>query len=166
MANKYYIAYGSNLSIEQMKVRTPDAVIVGTAMLKGWRLLFRQFATIERRAKYKTPVLIWNISEQDEKNLDRYEGYPNFYLKKNLKVSVTSMDGADLGKLTAMVYIMTPEAVNNRSINPRPSRHYYAILSDGYKRFQFDRNILHTALEEVHQYEVSCRFLKSLRDKD
>ncbi len=35
MADRYYIAYGSNLSIEQMKVRTPDAVIVGTATLKG-----------------------------------------------------------------------------------------------------------------------------------
>ena len=27
--NKYYIAYGSNLSIEQMEKRTPDAIIVG-----------------------------------------------------------------------------------------------------------------------------------------
>ena len=33
MADRYYIAYGSNLSIEQMKVRTPNAVIAGTGML-------------------------------------------------------------------------------------------------------------------------------------
>lgn len=29
MEKKYYIAYGSNLSAEQMKARTPDARIVG-----------------------------------------------------------------------------------------------------------------------------------------
>ena len=82
MADKYYIAYGSNLSIEQMKVRTPDAVIVGTGMLKGWRLLFRQFATIKRSAKFNTPVLIWKISEQDEKSLDRYEGVSTLLYQK------------------------------------------------------------------------------------
>lgn len=48
MAERYYIAYGSNLSIEQMKYRTPDAEIAGTGVLEGWRLLFRQFATIEK----------------------------------------------------------------------------------------------------------------------
>ena len=32
MPGKYYLAYGSNLSIEQMKVRTPDAAIAGTSL--------------------------------------------------------------------------------------------------------------------------------------
>lgn len=82
VADKFYLAYGSNLSIEQMKVRIPDAEIVGTAMLERWRLLFRQYATIKKSGTYKTPVLVWKISEQDEKNLDRYEGFPKFYRKK------------------------------------------------------------------------------------
>ena len=97
MADKYYIAYGSNLSIEQMKVRTPDAVIVGTGLLKDWRLLFRQFATIKKCKGYSVPVLIWKISPQDEKNLDRYEGYPKFYIKRNLKIDVTCLDGHHFG---------------------------------------------------------------------
>ena len=83
MAGKYYIAYGSNLSVEQMKIRTPDAVIVGTSILKDWRLLFRQFATIKKCKGYSVPVLVWKISGQDEKSLDRYEGYPRFYVKRN-----------------------------------------------------------------------------------
>ena len=33
MSKRYYIAYGSNLSTEQMAFRTPDAKIVGTAIL-------------------------------------------------------------------------------------------------------------------------------------
>ena len=33
--SRYYIAYGSNLSVEQMRHRTPKAKIVGTAVLRG-----------------------------------------------------------------------------------------------------------------------------------
>ncbi len=156
MTDRYYIAYGSNLSIAQMKVRTPDAKIVGTGILKGWRLLFRQYATIERKSKYNTPVLIWKISAQDEKNLDRYEGFPSFYVKKNLKVAVTSINGEDLGKLTAMVYVMTPEAVNLRSSSSRPSKDYFLILEEGYKHFGFNTATLDDALKEAWQNEVSC----------
>ena len=31
---RYYIAYGSNLSVEQMAIRCPDAKIAGMAALK------------------------------------------------------------------------------------------------------------------------------------
>ena len=138
MADRFYIAYGSNLSVPQMAQRTPDAEIVGTAILKGWRLLFRQYATIKKNSKFDTPVLIWKISEQDEKNLDRYEGFPRFYVKKNLKVAVTSLDGEDLGEITAMVYIMAPEVVECRKTNPAPSNYYFSVIYYGYEAFGFD----------------------------
>lgn len=155
MPERYYIAYGSNLSIEQMKVRTPDAVIVGTGMLEDWRLLFRQFATIRKCKGYSVPVLIWKISEQDEQSLDRYEGFPSFYIKKNLKVAVTSLDGQDLGKITAMVYIMTKKAVETRSTNPLPSKYYYSVLFAGYKTFGFDDKILNEAVIEAVNHSQS-----------
>ncbi len=41
MAKRYYIAYGSNLNVRQMRVRCPKATILGTANLKGWGLLFK-----------------------------------------------------------------------------------------------------------------------------
>ena len=148
MSEKYYLAYGSNLSRAQMAFRTPDAEIVGTAMLKGWRLLFRQYATIKKSAKYNTPVLVWKISENDEKNLDRYEGYPKFYVKKNLKVNVTGLNGNDLGELEAMIYIMSAEAVKMRTPHSTPSTQYYSILHDGYNDFGFDKEILKEALME------------------
>ena len=90
-----------------MAHRTPDAKIVGTAVLQGWQLFFRQYATIRENIDYETPVLVWDISEQDEKNLDRYEGFPDFYFKKELSVKVTPLDGGRVKKLRAMVYIMT-----------------------------------------------------------
>ena len=73
---KYYIAYGSNLSVEQMAHRCPDARIIGQAVLEGWELLFRGCATIAPNPKKNTPVLVWEISEGDEKRLDAYEGFP------------------------------------------------------------------------------------------
>ncbi len=41
MAKRYYIAYGSNLNVTQMRMRCPRATILGTATLKGWELLFK-----------------------------------------------------------------------------------------------------------------------------
>ena len=35
---RYYIAYGSNLNVPQMRMRCPHATILGTANLKGWEL--------------------------------------------------------------------------------------------------------------------------------
>ena len=35
----------------------------------------------------EVPVGIWEISENDEHFLDRYEGYPHLYEKKNLRIS-------------------------------------------------------------------------------
>ena len=39
--DRLYIAYGSNLNLEQMKRRCPTAEVVGTAELRNWRLWFR-----------------------------------------------------------------------------------------------------------------------------
>ena len=148
MAGKFYLAYGSNLSREQMKIRTPDAKIIGTGILYGWRLLFRQYATIKKSEKYKTPVLVWKISEQDEKNLDHYEGFPKFYRKKNLPVAINNLDGKFLGEFSAMVYIMTEKAVELRKNNPLPSLDYFSILEKGYSDYGFNKNILRGALVE------------------
>ena len=149
MADRYYIAYGSNLSIEQMKIRTPDAVIVGTSDLEDWRLVFRRYATIKKCEGFQVPVLVWKISEQDEKNLDIYEGYPKFYTKKELKIAVKSLNGDALGKLTAMVYIMTKNAVKARRKNPLPNPYYYSVIDEGYSAFRFDDKILKKALSEA-----------------
>ena len=38
---KFYLAYGSNLNVEQMQFRCPDARIVGTAEIPNYQLLFK-----------------------------------------------------------------------------------------------------------------------------
>lgn len=143
MSKRYYIAYGSNLSTEQMAFRTPDAKIVGRAILYGWQLLFKVHATIEENPKKNTPVLVWEISEADEKRLDCYEGYPNYYYKKELPVEVFPIDGGEPVQLTAMVYIM---ADGHELREPTPE--YYRVLAQGYLDFHFPMHILEQALRE------------------
>ena len=51
---KYYLAYGSNLNIRQMKFRCPTAKIVGTAIIKDYELLYKgsktgSYLTIEKK---------------------------------------------------------------------------------------------------------------------
>lgn len=137
---RYYIAYGSNLSEEQMARRCPTATIVGTAILENWRLLFNGPASIERKQGYQVPVLIWDIQPEDERSLDRYEGYPSYYRKEMLKVKVKDQI------IDAMVYIM------NTNKESQPGQFYYNVLDQGYERFGFDKRILEKALEESEMY--------------
>lgn len=141
-----YIAYGSNLSEEQVAFRCPDARIIGKGFLEGWKLKFRYHATIERSAGSRVPVLLWEISVADEKSLDRYEGYPHYYRKRKQKVAMTDLDGENAREVMGMVYIMTEKGDVGS-----PARSYYELLSEGYKRFGFDTEILERALEEAEE---------------
>ena len=155
---KYYIAYGSNLSVEQMAVRCPDARVVGNAILYGWQLLFKGCATIEPNPERNTPVLVWEISERDEHSLDRYEGYPSFYYKKNLEVETFPLEGGESETLTAMVYIM-----ENDFGRRAPSRYYYKVLHDGYKAFHFPMHILEGALKECMDKDAAQRMIEEVQ---
>ena len=93
MEKRYYIAYGSNLNILQMTYRCPGARIIGTADLPDHRLLFKgsktgAYLTIEPHKGSTVPVGVWEVSEQNERALDRYEGYPRFYYKKELELPI------------------------------------------------------------------------------
>ena len=137
---RYYIAYGSNLSVIQMSIRCPDAKVAGTAILKDWKLVFRVHATIEPCKGRTVPVVIWEISRSDEDNLDCYEGYPHYYTKEMLEVSLNDK------KVDAMVYIMT----GGRSVQ-KPSCSYYNTLDNAYRYFGFNSAILKKALREARE---------------
>lgn len=146
---RYYLAYGSNLSVAQMLNRCPDSIYVGTAEIKDYRLLFRgsgsgSYLTIEKCKGRTVPVLVWKVSERDEKALDLYEGYPRFYEKEELEIEVKSLtDESPIGKVPAFFYAMT----GKRPLG-RPSRLYLEICEEGYDRFGFSRKLLQTALIE------------------
>ena len=84
MEKRYYIAYGSNLNVHQMRMRCPSARRIGTSELKGYELLFKgsktgSYLTVEKKPGSSVPVGVWEVTQADEKALDRYEGFPNFY---------------------------------------------------------------------------------------
>ena len=76
-----YFAYGSNLNIKQMQWRCPTAVPLGAFTLQGYQLVFRIYADIIPASEQSVKGGLWEISEKDEKALDRYEGYPTLYEK-------------------------------------------------------------------------------------
>ena len=143
MNKKFYIAYGSNLSVEQMAIRAPDAELAGTATLKDMRLIFKTHATVEPCENCEVPCLVWRISEHDERNLDNYENWPKYYIKKFLEINIKPFeDNSPSFKANAMIYIMT----DGRSIS-QPSKEYYKTIEACYEKFNFNKNILYKALK-------------------
>lgn len=140
---KYYLAYGSNLNIAQMKDRCPTARPVGTATLDGYRLVFRgsksgAYLTIEPCLGASVPVGVWEVTTHDETMLDTYEGYPRFYKKRTVVIPV-----AGIGPVEAFVYHM-PFGLKNYGL---PSMHYFNVCAVGYLEFKLDERTLHEALQ-------------------
>ena len=136
---RYYIAYGSNLNVRQMRMRCPHATILGTANLKGWELLFKGSKT----GSYLTAT--------DEAALDRYEGFPNFYYKRDIRLQYKGIRTGKRRTVTAFAYIMHED----RPIGV-PSNFYMRTCLEGYNTFCFNKNILIDAYNkcwEVCGYE-------------
>ena len=76
-----YFAYGSNLNIKHMQWRCQNAVPLGAYTLQGYQLVFRYYADLMPVQDKSVKGGLWEISEEDEKLLDRYEGYPSLYEK-------------------------------------------------------------------------------------
>lgn len=158
---KLYLAYGSNLSLEQMAYRCPSAYPIGSATLNDYQLLFKgsksgSYLTVEPMKGGHVPLLVWSIDEVDERNLDRYEGYPSFYYKKELPISLRSLlDGESLGNQHGLIYIM-------HEARPLgcPSFGYYSICNEGYQRFGFDPAILRQALVDSIGARAAEKVLK------
>lgn len=137
---KIYIAYGSNLHCDQMMHRCPDAIRVGATEIEDYELQFRGnsrgtgVATIEYCKGSSVPVGLWAISDKDEEELDRYEGWPWLYEKKYFPLTVNGIE------VSAMAYVMTP----GHTITP-PSKYYYGVIDEGYRDFGFDPEPLITA---------------------
>lgn len=141
---RYYVAYGSNLNKRQMSSRCPSAEAIGTADIRGWRLLYRRtYLTIEPKQGCHVPVGIWKVTESDERNLDRYEGYPRFYIKRDFNLEVAKTDGTK-EKLPCFAYVMAPGYPVEM-----PSRYYVDTVEWGYVDFGLDRRILRLALQDT-----------------
>ena len=158
-----YVAYGSNLNKEQMKYRCPSAKFFCTGIIKNYKLVYRgsktgAYATIIPCKGDYVPVAIWEIDKYCEEALDRYEGYPTFYYKRNVDVKI---DGG-ITLTGVMVYIMFDEAHAGR-----PSDYYLDICAQGYldcglDMVKFEESIMYNRRET----NSICPYLTRFKTSD
>ena len=155
MKKRLYVAYGSNLNVEQMAFRCPTAKLYGTGVLENYALQFKgsadcAYATIAPKDGSSVPVAVWEIQPKDEKSLDRYEGHPSHYFKKDVPVQLQSGE-----EVNAMVYIM-----NLKMDFGMPSKYYYRTVHQGYLDCGLDTAVLALALKDSieHFYSSAERY--------
>lgn len=141
---KYYLAYGSNLNLNQMKYRCPTAKVIGTIKLNDYRLVYKggednyAYLTIEPGKESYVPLGLFEIKSRDIISLDLYEGYPNLYSKKYISIKINNKI------YKALIYVM-----NDGFDYHLPSVQYIKTCMDGYKDFGFDINILEKAYKDT-----------------
>lgn len=149
-----YVAYGSNMNLNQMKFRCPNSKRVGVGKLNGWKLVFNVHADIIKTDNNKSsiPVVVWDIAKEDWHRLDMYEGYPNYYVKENVEVKLGN--GAIV---TAIAYVMNER---RKGICPPPTS-YFNGIKQGCVDNRIDIQYLYDALQyscenetEYNQYNV------------
>lgn len=141
VTKRIYGAYGSNLNIQQIAWRCPDAVRLITGYINDYRLTFRRggYANIEPSAGHRVPVLLWKVSRADEMSLDRYEGFPRFYVKVDIPVET------ETGTINAMFYVMADQYTAH---SEAPTERYYKTLLTGYLDNRLPMKYLNQAIAE------------------
>lgn len=141
---KLYVAYGSNMNLEQMALRCPDSKVVSSALMHGYELQFKYHATIEPNPDSKVPIILWQLSERDEKQLDRYEGFPKYYRKETKPFTFRGET------VEGMMYIM-----NGNKPLQAPSEQYYNTILQGYRAAGLDTSYLETALAQAQELGIT-----------
>ena len=127
MEETLYFAYGSNINLEQMEHRCPDAQLVGPVTLQNYELQFRGsgFVTVSPKKGSVVHGLLWKLTPEYEQALDRYEGYPRHYIKET--VTVQTVDGS---KIPVMAYIMAEPMCRQPAL---PYPRYYRTIQQGFE---------------------------------
>lgn len=118
---KYYFAYGSNMSREQLRRRCPSAEEVDIGYVQGYVLVFNRkgtyrpggVASIERVHDPSSRVygVIWRLSDSDFEKLDSIED-PSAYKRESLSVMTHNGETYE-----CQVYIAFPQ---DEYISPDP----------------------------------------------
>lgn len=134
-----YISYGSNMNLRQMAYRCPNSKVVCNGKLMGYRLVFNCHADVIKTNNDEdfVPVVMWDIADEDWNMLDRYEGFPHYYIKETVNVI---LDNGEVEK--AIVYVMT----ENRKGISMPSKDYFNCILKGYKENGIDTKYLYDTL--------------------
>lgn len=120
-----YFSYGMNTNSTQMAARCPSARSLGYATLPNHQFTFRYHADIDDVANRYVDGVLWEITDDDLKELDVLEGFPHYYTRK----TVTVIHNGE--QTLAMVYQMTGD---NRNLSRLfPSQTYLDSVLEGYR---------------------------------
>jgi gamma-glutamylcyclotransferase (GGCT)/AIG2-like uncharacterized protein YtfP len=135
----YYFAYGMLTDPEYMgKV---DARMVGRATLDGYTLELFLHANVHKGSGSVTGTL-WQIDSAMLADLDRTEGYPDYYTRKIVPVYCDATDR----EYRAVIYVMTPDSRED-SAGRVPSPRYIQMIANGYQHAGISLNQLVKAVE-------------------
>jgi len=129
-----YFAYGANTNINNMNGRCPNAKLVGNIILPDYELVFKGVADIEQRNGTEVQGVLWDITDDCERSLDIYEGFPTLYRKESFAVKI--IDRIE----DVMFYKM------NRSEYSLPNVHYFNTIQNGYIQNDLDTTPLFECL--------------------
>lgn len=131
--NTYYFAYGSNLNIERLKNRKVSFHSALPGVLNDYKLVFNKIASknhkLERYANIieaKNSIVegvLYQITIDSLKELDKHEGFPNHYNRYEKEILIKST-----GEIVkAWVYI----ANQDKTASGKPSRDYLENILAG-----------------------------------
>ena len=150
---RLYFAYGANLNVENMEYRCPKAKPICTMNLPEWRLVFRNVADIEPAKGQSVSGLLWTITDDCEKALDIFEGYPHLYRKEYFMIKLQGKMKEDFGDTAeVMFYAM------NRKGYQDPALPYFDCIKEGYEQNGMHLKPLKEALE--HSWENATKMFQ------
>lgn len=133
-----YFSYGMNTNLSSMAMRCPKARSLGAAVLPHYQFEFKSFATVTPKMDHKVEGVLWEITDECERSLDRLEGYPIYYGK----IIVWVEHEGEM--VPCMTYLMYPEEEYNY-----PSQSYVDMLTEGYTSHGISLDQINWALVQI-----------------
>ncbi|SHK54200.1 gamma-glutamylcyclotransferase family protein [Hespellia stercorisuis] len=151
MKERLYFAYGSNMNLDQMRERCPAARVVENVRLEDYRLSFAGagFATVVLEQGSHVDGVLWKITQDCEKRLDYYEGYPRHYGKEMITVKNAAGEPMEVA-----VYIM---AEPQGKMPARPKDWYLAGILEGCHQNGIDSRDIMEAVKRTRSEEMALK---------
>ena len=138
-----YFAYGMNTNIAQMSKRCPRAIDLGAAVLPNYEFRFARVGDILKNPNFDCQGVLWDLTPECLKALDRLEGYPVMYGRKTVTVRHNGQN------VDALVYYM-----NGDNDDEYPSEYYYNMLMQGYREHGIDTKQITDAINWIEYWET------------
>ena len=142
-----YFAYGSNLTLKQMKDRCPGARKIGIGRLYGYEICFprksssregKGVASIYEKGGRFVEGVLFKLTSSDWNRLDKYEDVPNSYIRKSVTISMD--DGTEI---PAETY----SAVPMKGAPFKPSTKYLNLIISGAEENGLSRDYINKLCE-------------------